>query len=228
MNSVKQYVINLKRRPDRLNNFYNSYPFDKNNVEVVYGFDGKNYDNEDESEKKIFNNLSNNLLSGEKGCFISHYRVFKDIVNKNIPYAIVLEDDSLFCENFKSKIEEIINEMPSDIKILYFGGRFEPNFLMESGSYNQDSKNIVSYKQIDWENRSWRNHDRGTYGYIISYNLAKYFIECYNLNKYLDCAIDHWMLKICMNNNIKILSAQPLLCYSDACSKDSDIRGHLV
>jgi GR25 family glycosyltransferase involved in LPS biosynthesis len=225
MNSVKQYVINLKRRPDRLNNFYNSYPFDKNNVEVVYGFDGKNYDNEDESEKQLYNKLSNSLMSGEKGCFISHFRIFKDIVNKNMPFAVIFEDDGILCENFKDKINNIINEIPKDFQILYFGGRFTSDFKMAPGTFTTVSNNIVSHAKIAWENRDWGNHDRCTQGYIISYNLAKYFIECYNLNKYLDCAIDHWMLKICMNNNINILNSYPLLSYSEVNSKDSDIRG---
>jgi GR25 family glycosyltransferase involved in LPS biosynthesis len=228
MDKLKQYVINLKRRTDRLQYFYDNYPFDKNNVEVVYGFDGKNLDQEDKDEVNIFNKLSNSLMAGEKGCFISHLRIYKDIVDKNIPFAVVMEDDGIFCENFKDKINQIIDEMPNNCQILYFGGRFEPYFKMEPGTFESISNNIVSHFQKRWENRSQRNHDRTTSGYIISYNLAKFFLELYNANVNLDMAIDNWMLKNCMNNNIKILNANPLLSYSYACTKDSDIRGHLI
>ena len=37
---MKKFVINLKRRPDRLTNFLNNCPY--GDVEIVYGFDGKN------------------------------------------------------------------------------------------------------------------------------------------------------------------------------------------
>lgn len=228
MDKLKQYVINLKRRPDRLQYFYDNYPFDKNNVEVVYGFDGKNVEQENKDEVNIFNKLSRSLMSGEKGCFISHLRIYKDIVDKNIPFAVVMEDDGIFCENFKEKINQVVNEMPNDCQILYFGGRFEPYFKMESGTFESISNNIVSHNQITWEQRNCMNHDRGTYGYIISYNLARFFINTYNANVHLDLAIDNWMLKTCMNNNIKILNANPLLCHSPACTTDSDIRGHLL
>ena len=118
--------------------------------------------------------------------------------------------------------------MVGDCQLLYFGGRFEPYFKMEPGTFINVSNNIVSHVQINWEQRSWRDHDRTTHGYIISYNLAKFFIDCFNKNMYLDCAIDNWMLKICMNNNIKILNANPLMTYSCEKAKDSDIRGHLL
>ena len=57
--------------------------------------------NELETEKHIYNNLSHNLLPGEKGCFISHLRIFKDIVNNKIPFGMVFEDDGVFCDDFK-------------------------------------------------------------------------------------------------------------------------------
>ena len=44
IDTLKKYVINLKRRPDRLLNFYEIFPF--YDYEIVYGFDGRNYDKE--------------------------------------------------------------------------------------------------------------------------------------------------------------------------------------
>ena len=42
----KVFVINLLRRPDRLAYFLNHCPW--SDVDVVYAFDGKNPDNEDQ------------------------------------------------------------------------------------------------------------------------------------------------------------------------------------
>jgi GR25 family glycosyltransferase involved in LPS biosynthesis len=225
--TIKIYVVNLKRRPDRLEKFYEACSFPKEKIHVVYGFDGNNYDNEIENEKHLYNKLSHSLLPGEKGCFISHLRIFKDIVNNKIPFGIVFEDDCFFCDDFKNKLETRIQEMPSDTKILYFGGRFTPDFKMAPDTFVPITENIVAHTNVDWYNRDWGNHDRGAFAYLISYSLAEYFIKYFESNMHLDNAVDHFMVRICMDNNIPIYNTYPLLCYAEMATKDSDIRGHL-
>jgi GR25 family glycosyltransferase involved in LPS biosynthesis len=225
--TIKIYVINLKRRPDRLENFYNKCSFPKEKIHVVYGFDGKKYENELEHERHIYNKLSHNLLPGEKGVFISHMRIFKDIVNNKLPFGMIFEDDGDFCDEFKNKLELCIHEMPSDTKILYFGGRFSLDFKMAQGTFVPITENIVAHTNVDWHNRDYESHDRCNFGYIISFSLAQYFIDCFESNINLDYAIDNWMVKICMDNKIPIYNTYPLLCYSNGWSKESDIRGHL-
>jgi GR25 family glycosyltransferase involved in LPS biosynthesis len=224
---IKIYVVNLQRRPDRLESFYNTCSFPKDKIHVVYGFDGKNYENELENEKHIYNKLSSSLLPGEKGCFISHMRIFKDIVNNKIPFGMIFEDDGIFCNDLKNKLEACICEMPPNTKILYFGGRFTPDFKMEQGTFNQITEHIVAHTNVDWYSRHCGNHDRCNDAYIISYSLAEYFIKLFESNINLDCAIDNWMVKTCMNNNIPIYNTYPLLSYTEIITKDSDIRGHL-
>lgn len=155
-------------------------------------------------------------------------RIFKDIVANKIPFGIVFEDDCVFCDDFKNKLELYIREMPPNTKILYFGGRFTPDFKMEPGTFDPITEHIVAHKNVSWYDRNYHNHDRGTFGYIISISLAQYLIDCFESNMYLDIAHDNWMLKTCMDNNIPIYNTYPLLCYSDGYSKDSDIRGHIV
>jgi GR25 family glycosyltransferase involved in LPS biosynthesis len=70
MQDIKKFVINLKRRPDRLETFKKNCPF--TDVEVVYGFDGKY---EKGKEQDITYKLK--LKPGEIGVFISHLRIFK-------------------------------------------------------------------------------------------------------------------------------------------------------
>lgn len=226
--TIKIYVVNLKRRPDRLEHFYKTCSFPKEKIHVIYGFDGKNYENELENEKHLYNKLSNNLMPGEKGCFISHIRIFKDIVANKIPFAMIFEDDGVFCDDFKNKLEKYIHEMPLNTQILYFGGRFTPDFKMATDTFVPITEHIVAHTNVDWHNRDCGNHDRCTFGYIISYSLAKYFIDCFEANFYLDNAVDHFMIRICMNNKIPIYNTYPLLSHSNCCTTDSDIRGHLI
>ncbi len=221
------YVINLKRRPDRLHSFYERINFPKEKINVITAFDGKNYENESEEEKQLYNRLSSNLLPGEKGCFISHIMAYKDIVKNNYDFSIIFEDDCYFCEDFINKINIIINEMPKDTKILYLGGRATPNFKMDPNTCTKITENIVSHKLSNWHARDWNNHDRWAHSYVITKELALKFLNyCknnYNFNSPLP-ALDHWMIKTCVDNNISIYNSYPLLCFSDLNSKDSDIR----
>lgn len=227
MEDKKIYVINLKRRPDRLQQFYESVPFPQGLINVIYGFDGKNYENEREAEKMLYNKLANSLSAGEKGCFISHIRVFKHVIESNIPFGIVFEDDPILCEDFKSKFELLVNEMPTDTQILYFGGRFTPDFKMKENTFTKVTENIVAHNKVEWKNRNGINHDRTTHGYIISQSLARDFIRYVENEVDLYLPIDHWMIKTSMNNDINIYNSYPLLSYSLACAKDSDIRGDI-
>ena len=222
ISDIPKFVINLKRRPDRLERFQKSIHLQ--DIITVFGFDGKNPCSESEFEKNIFNILPNNLMYGEKGCFITHLRIYQKIVQENIPYAIIFEDDAIFCQDFESKLETLIQNIPNNTDILYFGGRFNMDFKMDEGTYLPISENIVAHTNIRWEQRNQGSHDRGTFGYIISNNLANGLINMFNSNSLNNYAVDHFLIKYCMNNGIQILNTYPLLCHSPAASPDSDIR----
>ena len=222
IDTLKKYVINLKRRPDRLLNFYETFPF--YDYEIVYGFDGKNYENETDEEKEMFDRFTNNLNCGEKGVFISHLRIYRDIVEKNIPYAMILEDDPILCENFKERLTKVVEELPDDFNIFYFGGRFTPEFKMDEGSYIRITDNIVAHhpSKIDLTSD---NYNRGTFGYIISNSFAKAIITLFKLKCHYYIPLDHWLIQYSIFNRLEILNSYPLLCHSPASSLDSDIRG---
>ena len=98
MDNIKKFVINLKRRPDRLELFKKMCPFD--NVTVIEGFDGKNMKDETSAIEKEMASRFVGLDPGEIGCYLSHLRVFNAIRKENLPYALIFEDDAIFCDNF--------------------------------------------------------------------------------------------------------------------------------
>jgi GR25 family glycosyltransferase involved in LPS biosynthesis len=222
--NISKYVINLKRREDRLCQFKNRCPDNiLKDITIVYGFDGKFYENEHDSEKEIFNKIDNKLNTGEKGCFISHLRIYCDLINSTNDYAFIMEDDAIFCHDFTEKYNQVLNSMPLDTKILYIGGRFKSDFLMKDIYYNKITDNIVEYNIDSWEKRNDEQHDRTTHGYIISKDAAKILINCFYTAQVIDNEIDHYIIKMLLETNNKIYSVNPLLCHSYEIS-DSDIR----
>ena len=220
----KKYVINLKKRPDRLYLFLKKLNIQYNDINIVNGFDGSDPNNENIEEQYFFNNyFTNNLSAGEKGCFLSHIRVFKDIIKNNIDFGIIYEDDCIFCDDYDIKIQNILKEMPTNTNILYFGGRFTPNFYMADSTCTKISNNIVEHNKIPWNQRNRIYHDRTAHGYIVSKAVAEKVVFYFD-NKYLlHLPIDELIICICMDFQISIYNTYPLLCYSPFIS-DSNIR----
>ena len=96
---MHKYIINLKRRKDRLKKFKKTSPFKFEEIQVFKGFDGLHPNNNEYGldEYKIISEHSQ-MKEGEKGCFISHLNIWRDMVKNDIEYAYVIEDDAIFCK----------------------------------------------------------------------------------------------------------------------------------
>jgi GR25 family glycosyltransferase involved in LPS biosynthesis len=104
--NYKKFVINLKRREDRLQKL--SLPF---NYEVFEATDGKQ--KYPEIPRK---------LKGVYGCYDSHLRLIQKIKDENIKNSIIFEDDVELSKDFIYRFNKSINELPNDWDILYLGG----------------------------------------------------------------------------------------------------------
>lgn len=105
MKEIKSYVINLKRRTDRLKEI--NLPFQ---YEVFEGTDGK--------EKFS----DHGKMSGHIGCWDSHRRLFTQAKDLDLDMVLVLEDDIEVCDDFNNKLTKAMEELPEDWDLLYLGG----------------------------------------------------------------------------------------------------------
>ena len=104
------YVINLKRRPDRLELFKKNCPLDNSKINRFEAVDGK-------LSTSIPDNFKS-LSKGEVGCFLSHKLLWeKTLKQKDSDYSIIFEDDAIFTENFQEDFNDIIN---TDIRTFLF------------------------------------------------------------------------------------------------------------
>jgi GR25 family glycosyltransferase involved in LPS biosynthesis len=216
---MKRFVINLKRRPDRLEQFFTRCPYPRECINVIEAFDGKFQENESKKEKKYIPKFSNNRLRpGEIGVFISHLRIWKKMVNDNIPIAMVFEDDAQFDEKFYEFMETL--SIPEHVNLLYFGGRFNKNFTIPP--YAMEPVNDKIYKHIT-EPWDMRLHERTAHGYIITSRMAKFFISAFDIYDNDVAVLDFFMIHVLKRLNIPYHSTYPLVCWSPMVG-DSDIR----
>ncbi len=111
------------------------------------------------------------LSAGEKGCFMSHYMLWKKCLDENLPYIYIFEDDILIGENAEKFL----------IEDTWLSARFSEDdaFVLRFETFLNYSKcieaNIPSYCERNILKLVVENC--GTAGYVISKNAIIRLIE---------------------------------------------------
>lgn len=150
INDIHVRYINLDRRTDRNNVTINNLSmigFNKNNIKRFSAIDGKDLSNNliknnyyDDPIVMILKNKNIDYNVGELGCLLSHYFLLKELASDdklNDDSIIFIFEDDFFINNkyllsrpFTQIIEQFDNFNNSeDWDLLYFGGRFNVNFI---------------------------------------------------------------------------------------------------
>ena len=218
LGSDKVYLINLERRPDRLSNMESIFKELQIKFTKIPAVDGKT----DVTEKyleyhgiKMMSDFSEPyhqrpLTFGEIGCFMSHYNIWKDMLEQNLNEIVVFEDDVRFEPFFKQKLTSVREELEHMEWDLVFLGR----------------KILANYEE-NWVDKSdWLVHVNYTYwtlGYMLKHSGAKKLVEEKPLGKmvpvdeYLPIMYDKhpnetWK-KHYFNRNLIAFSVHPLLLF---------------
>jgi collagen beta-1,O-galactosyltransferase len=110
------------------------------------------------------------IYVGAIGCTLSHYFVWKYIVENNIEKLLILEDDCVFLENFDNMLKYILN---LDIYYdMFYLNRYKLNYIYGMGNEIEFNDNIVIPK-----------YSYNTSSYILTYNGAKKLLNT-NLLKF--------------------------------------------
>jgi GR25 family glycosyltransferase involved in LPS biosynthesis len=110
---------------------------------------------------------------GKQGCALSHYNVWKMIIEKRIPYAVIFEDDVRFDDNWDVLAPALWLATPKDFDIMYMGS------MMLGYDFRQTHHGTVA--DIRYETPAYlrtqpivvRKPLFCTHAYIISYEGAK-------------------------------------------------------
>lgn len=104
------FVISLKSASDRRKLIREQ--LEKLNFEFEFfdAFIGKNYADNPAyyNEKKALKAEGRKLRAGEVGCALSHNAVYRLIVERELPYALILEDDAIISEDLPEVLEKLL------------------------------------------------------------------------------------------------------------------------
>ena len=105
---------------------------------IIEGVDGLAL-TEEEIQKKIDPNhqFPRQFNKGELGCYLSHYSVYKKIVDEQIPYALILEDDINISPRLPDLLKLIEPQIVQGEVISFFGIFPELCYLEKEKNINQ-------------------------------------------------------------------------------------------
>ena len=96
------------------------------------------------------------LNPGEVGCYASHLKTLRTIVERNLDYALVLEDDAIVPETIGSIVSEVTARLPATWDVIHLCGTarraIKPVSTLKGGRL------LVRYSRVPG----------GAYGYLVS------------------------------------------------------------
>lgn len=127
----KIYLVNLKRRKERLEKMRKMFDLLGVEYSLLEATDGQELEDLPMNLKKyhILDGYEDPITkrpmkNGEIGCFLSHYRIWQDVVKMNYKKVIVFEDDLRFSHNGLTRIKEILQDLEASGKswdLIYLG-----------------------------------------------------------------------------------------------------------
>lgn len=112
----KVYVINMDKDKERMKTVDEKLKKLGIQYKRISGVDGK----------KIYPKYKNKtkIRAGQLGCLLSHVKILEDAKKNNFENILVLEDDIIFCKNFKKKLFNLVKKVKKNEKefdMLYLG-----------------------------------------------------------------------------------------------------------
>lgn len=119
INDIKIYFINLDLNKDRLLYIKKQ---SKNLKLVRFSAINGKFVNEKKLIKDKILVKNHKLLKGQLGCALSHYFLLKKLYKSSNKISIILEDDIIIPNNFKYRLNNILNNLPNKWDIIWLGG----------------------------------------------------------------------------------------------------------
>lgn len=122
-------VINLDRRPDRIEYLYKQSPLIFRKFAAI---DGENLSNHYFEFPELLDTIRNQTrVFGEVGCSLSHYSLWKQHLGRwtENEYILIFEDDAIFTENSVERLKETIQDILNiEFDVMYLGGQWTPDY----------------------------------------------------------------------------------------------------
>ena len=180
----KTYVINLKHRKDRWQQINKNFEGTGLTLTKWDAISGK--DLPDNYIKKVTTDFCYHLCSpGLIGCWLSHYTLWNHLVKQNEKNVLILEDDAFPTAHFNQRVDQILNDIPSNYDFVYFGctGSCNPQINQLFHFWTGNSNQEIYIGNLKLGQLIYPIYPLATHAYLISNKGAKKLLNNKNMGK---------------------------------------------
>lgn len=152
------------------------------------------------------------MSAGEIGCTLSHYCLWNQIIEKDIPYMMIFEDDIFFAKSAEVLLSDL-DWLPCDFDVIKIETTYEKVMLKKEFDLT------LSHSLLQMKSRHL-----GSGGYIISQKAANKLIS--KVKKLgLQVPVDHMVFEDLVDEvNSKVYQISPAICIQDIIYNKDSIR----
>ena len=140
--------------------------------------------------KDVVQTIEPFLNHGQIGCFMSHYGIWKKIVEDTgqMQMALILEDDAMInLPEMYDTIQEVIDNLPDNWDVCYLGGTYHD----KKGSYNVYKNILKSDTSLIWHSHAYLIRKRAA---IRLVHMSKSVLDKKHIRDYnAILPLDDWM-----------------------------------
>jgi len=177
---------------------------------LVEGVNSKTLDNETISNNTTY--IASYITPKSViGIGMAHIKAWNTFLKSGEKYGLILEDDAVFEDNFKERLDKVLNNTPKDFDILYLGcfGCNQPINFSSIVLSNTGVLNLNANKVNDYVNKPLVA--LALHGYVLSRKGAKKLIHYIEGSIYTH--LDFHIQTLATNNLIDTYVANELIIY---------------
>ncbi|MBF7685626.1 glycosyltransferase family 25 protein [Acinetobacter sp. B10A] len=204
------YVLSLKSDHKRRDKISSQLKLINKEFEFFDAYTPKNI------PENILNKANMSLTNGEKACAYSHLMIYKDVIEKNKSYGIILEDDAVLNNDFMSYFK-VVQNLHEKYDVVIFGYSKVDIKLSKIMKFVRPSIKIKIYD--GYVRLPYKQWNCGTVGYSISKSGAKKIL---GINSQLKVPADYW--SYFEKNGVSIVHFSDILVTEDFINFESHLE----
>ncbi|MDR1533706.1 MAG: glycosyltransferase family 25 protein [Planctomycetota bacterium] len=208
---MKIYVINLPQSRERRENILRECARFDLEPEIFPAVDGRGLSS-DRLRELVYRPEVNPLTPGEIGCALSHRKIYEKMRDENIPFAFILEDDSILRLDPRPLLAGIAARPPNRSEVYLLTHR--NNLYVKSGRA-EEIAGVRMFKILNCH---------GTYGYVLSRTAANNLLA---FQTPIRTASDLWKLFQLHGLCMVAASCREYVGLNERLGEESDIAGRL-
>lgn len=166
-------------------------------------------------KKNKMSTIKRELVNGEVGCSLSHFRCYQKLLSSNVDWGLIIEDDADLGRLKSGYIEDLLSAVANsaveiDVVILGYSKLAKDN---ESFFYRLEPiKKLINCRDFCL-GKPWRNWTCGTVSYLISKTGAEKMLNYFSDGKVVTVADDWNFFE--KQVGLNIIHHRPLLVFED-------------